>query len=179
MSGPIAPPWLVFPLAGIAMVITAGYLIALREAPSDMIAPRQARIRTATGWLTLITLPLTAYGFGVTTTADPKTFMLVWVTVTALLAFIFLLASIDLLSLAAERRRLVNEHRESLRQARVRSVRLASGAPVPVSDVSYSTHGPRMGTGEGSVDEASAVTPMEHDTTTDPKSDPTEPPRDG
>lgn len=141
MSDPIAPPWLVFPLAGIAMIITAGYLIALREAPPAAIAPRQARLRTATGWLTLITLPLTAYGFGVTTSDDPKTFMLVWVTITALLAFIFLLASIDLLTLAAHRRRLLSAHREALREARQRTVRLASGAAVPTSDVSYSTHG--------------------------------------
>ena len=141
MSDPIAPPWLVFPLAGIAMIITAGYLIALREAPPAAIAPRQARLRTATGWLTLITLPLTAYGFGVTTTDDPKTFMLVWVTVTALLAFIFLLASIDLLTLAAQRRKLLTAHREALRAARLRTIRLASGATVPTSEVSYSTHG--------------------------------------
>ncbi|MFT5423535.1 MAG: hypothetical protein ACI89L_001315 [Phycisphaerales bacterium] len=148
MSGSIAPPWLVFPLAGIAMIITAGYLIALREAPPAAIDPRQARLRTATGWLTLVTLPLTAYGFGVTTTADPKVFMLVWVTITALLAFIFLLASIDLLRLAAQRRRLINDHRTAIRQARLHSIQLASGVAVPVSDVSYSVHGPWAGGSE-------------------------------
>jgi len=148
MSDPIAPPWLVFPLAGIAMIITAGYLIALREAPPAAINPRRARLRTATGWLTLITLPLTAYGFGVTTTADPKTFMLVWVTVTSLLAFIFLLAAIDLLTLAAERRRVLDAHREALRQARLRTVQLASGVAVPTSDSPYSTHASRPEPGE-------------------------------
>ena len=139
MSGPIAPIWFVFPLAGVAMVITAAYLIALREAPASAMPDSRRRLRSAVTWLIMVTLPLTAYGFGVASTQDPKTFMLVWVTVTVLLAFILLFAAFDLMMISAQHRRLTRNHRKAVRATKQEIVRLASGLTVPETDQGSAT----------------------------------------
>ncbi|MFG0305121.1 MAG: hypothetical protein ACF8Q5_02765 [Phycisphaerales bacterium JB040] len=126
MGEPIAPLWLVVPLAGIAMVTIAGYIIALREAPDDRMPPLRRRIRTATAWLSLTVVPLTAHGFAIATTNELRVFLLVWLLATFLLALILILALIDLWILAVERRRLLKAQRDEVRRVRRELARLAS-----------------------------------------------------
>ena len=94
-GGPIAPLWLVLPLAGIALIIQAGYLIALGELPKGKIPPSRKRIRTASSWLSMFAIPLSAYGFGFAASQDPRLFAIVWMVVIALIAGILMLAGLD------------------------------------------------------------------------------------
>lgn len=94
-SGPLVPAWIALPLAGLVVLVLAAHMQAMARA--EMPASRR-RIRTATGWLMLVTTPLTGYAFGVASTADPRGFVLVWLTVAGLLAIIILLACLDILN---------------------------------------------------------------------------------
>lgn len=119
VQGPIAPTWIVLPLAMIALILQAGYLLALRELPPGQIPASRKRIRTATGWLSMIAIPLTAYGFGIATPADPTTFAIVWMVVIGLIAAILMLALLDALNTMRLHRkakhRLHSEYRAALR----------------------------------------------------------------
>lgn len=116
---PIAPAWLVLPIALIALVIQAGYLIALKELPKGVIPPSRKRIRTASGWMSMFAIPLAAYGFGIATTADPKLYAIVWLVVIALLGGVLMLAGLDAMNTMRLHRkaavRLSSEFREALK----------------------------------------------------------------
>ena len=92
---PLAPAWLVLPLAVLAMVATAAHVIALREAPAKSIPESRRRIRTAGGWVILLTIPLSAYAFGIAVPAKTGTYMIVWTAVVALIGAILILAMLD------------------------------------------------------------------------------------
>ncbi len=119
-QGPIAPTWIVLPLAMIALILQAGYLLALRELPPGRIPPSRKRIRTATGWLSMFAIPLTAYGFGIATPADPTTFAIVWMVVIGLVAAILMLAVLDAVNTMRlhrkAKRRLRGEYLAALRR---------------------------------------------------------------
>jgi peptidoglycan/LPS O-acetylase OafA/YrhL len=116
---PIAPTWLVLPLALIAIVIQAGYLIALKEVSKDRMPPSRKRIRTASGWMSIIAIPLTAYGFGIATPNEPGIFALVWLVVISLIGAILMLAGLDAINTMRLHRhtnaRLSSEFHEALR----------------------------------------------------------------
>lgn len=124
---PIAPTWVVLPLAMLALIVCAGHLIALREAPPGAIPANRRRIRTITGWVIMFTVPLTAYAFGIVTPADPGMFLLSWMAVTGLLLIIIVLAGIDLLEThrlhRADRRKIRRELAEARQRALIRSAR--------------------------------------------------------
>ena len=117
-SSPIAPIWLVLPLALLALIVQAGYLIALRELPKGKIPPSRRRIRTATGWMSMFAIPLTAYGFGIATMEDPSTFAIVWMVVIGLIAAILMLSGLDAINTMRLRRvaqqQLEKEYRTAL-----------------------------------------------------------------
>ena len=92
---PIAPAWLVLPIAGVALILQAGYLMALREASPQQMPASRKRIRTATGWLSMFAIPLAAYGFGLARPSDAGTFTIVWMLVIGLIAAIVMLAVLD------------------------------------------------------------------------------------
>lgn len=94
-TGPIAPTWFVLPLALVALVLQAGYLMAIREAKPEQMPPSRKRIRVATGWLSMFAIPLAAYGFGIASPSDPGTFTIVWMLVIGLIAAIVMLAVLD------------------------------------------------------------------------------------
>lgn len=123
---PIAPPWLVLPLGAITLIVIAGYLTALRAAPeSDALPASRRRIRLLSGWISMITVALLAYGFGVATPAQTRTFMLTWVAATAMVGLVLVLAMIDLgdtyrirrAEQRARMRELADARREALRGA--------------------------------------------------------------
>lgn len=94
-TGPIAPTWFVLPLALIALVLQAGYLIAIRELGPDRMPPSRRRIRVATGWLSMFAIPLSAYGFGIARPSEAGTFTVVWMLVIGLISAIVMLAVLD------------------------------------------------------------------------------------
>ncbi len=94
-SGPLAPWWLVVPLAAIALLATASHIIVLREAPVGALPESRRRIRISTGWVVMVAIPLTAYAFGIATPSKPGVFSVVWLSVVGLLGAIVLLAMLD------------------------------------------------------------------------------------
>lgn len=94
-SGPIAPWWIVVPLAGVALLATAAHIIAIREATKGAMPESRRRIRLATGWVIMVAVPLTAYAFGIASPAQPGVFALVWMSVVALLFAIVGLGLLD------------------------------------------------------------------------------------
>lgn len=112
-QGPLVPAWLSLPLAGLVVLIIATHMHALAR---SSIAPSRKRIRTATGWLMLVTAPLTGYAFGVASPADPRGFVLVWLTVAGLLGIIILLACIDILNSGRLRRARMQEMTRQMRE---------------------------------------------------------------
>lgn len=119
-TGPIAPTWFVLPLALVALVLQAGYLMAIREAKPEQMPPSRKRIRVATGWLSMFAIPLAAYGFGIASPSDPGTFTIVWMLVIGLIAAIVMLAVLDSVNTVRLSRkdgdRLRRELRERLKQ---------------------------------------------------------------
>lgn len=97
---PIASPWIVFPIAMILLIAVAGHMIALRELPHGKMPESRRRIRIATGWVVMLTIPLSAYGFGIASTANPQVFVLVWTTVVLLIGGVLVLAVLDMLNSA-------------------------------------------------------------------------------
>lgn len=97
-AGPLAPAWVVLPLAAVALLATAAHIIALREAPRGALPESRRRIRIATGWVIIIAIPLTAYAFGIATPARAGNYLLVWMAVVALLGAIVMLAVLDALN---------------------------------------------------------------------------------
>jgi len=97
---PIASPWIVFPIAMILLIAVAGHMIALRELPEGKMPESRRRIRIATGWVVMFTIPLSAYGFGIASTANPQVFVLVWTTVVLLIGGVLVLAVLDMLNSA-------------------------------------------------------------------------------
>ncbi|MEQ9096674.1 MAG: hypothetical protein RIE32_10465 [Phycisphaerales bacterium] len=113
----LAPIWISGPLAMVTLVIVAAHLLAMRGA--DMPESRR-RIRTANGWLILITAPVLAIAFSVVSPANPRRFALVWAVAILLLGLVILMAFVDMannLRLARhQRRQLGRSMGHSLRQ---------------------------------------------------------------
>lgn len=115
MAGPLAPAWLVLPLAAVALLATAAHIIALREAPKGALPESRRRIRIATGWVIIITIPLTAYAFGIATPARAGNYLLIWMMVTALIGAILMLAMLDALNTARLHRLAMRRLRQDFR----------------------------------------------------------------
>jgi hypothetical protein len=116
-QGPLVPPWIALPVAGLVVLIIAVHMHAM--ARSDMPASRR-RIRTATGWIMLLTAPLTGYAFGVAAPSDPRAFVLVWLSVAGLLGIIIILACIDILNSGRLRRARLEEISRQMQQLQAR-----------------------------------------------------------
>jgi len=118
-TDPIAPIWLVLPLALIALIVQAGYLIALKELPKGFMPPSRKRIRTASSWMSMFAIPLSAYGFGFATMDDPGMFAIIWIVVIGLISAILMLAGLDAVNTMRLHRKakqgLHTEFRQSLR----------------------------------------------------------------
>ncbi len=134
-ASPIAPTWIVLPMAAMTLVVIAGHLMAMQEATrrGDVPASRW-RIRACNGVIMLFTVPLIAYAFGIATPDRPGAFMLAWTSVTGLLTIILLLAAIDMLNtwrlLNAQRKRRRTELRDARRELIEHAMAVArSGRP--------------------------------------------------
>ncbi len=93
--GPIAPSWIVLPLAMLALLVVAAHLIVLREHAIGKMPESRRQIRMVTGWVVMFTIPLVAYGFGIVSPRNEQDFLLAWTCIVGLLAGIVLMACID------------------------------------------------------------------------------------
>jgi len=116
-TDPIAPAWIVLPLALIALIVQAGYLIALKELPKKMMPPSRRRIRTASGWLSMFAIPLIAYGFGIATMDDPRMFTVIWMVVIGLISGILMLAGLDAINSIRLHRKVKSQLTQDFRDA--------------------------------------------------------------
>ncbi|UYV12017.1 MAG: hypothetical protein NCW75_12010 [Phycisphaera sp.] len=116
MNG-LVPIWVSAPLAMITLVTVAAHLLAMRGA--DMPESRR-RIRTANGWLILITAPVLVVAFSVVSPQNTRQFALIWAVAMVLVGFVILMAFIDIannLRIARlQRRRLSRSMGTRLRQ---------------------------------------------------------------
>ena len=94
MNG-IVPIWVSAPLAMITLVTVAAHLLAMRGA--NMPESRR-RIRTANGWLILVTVPVLVIAFSVVSRSQPRQFVLTWVVAMALVCFTILMAVVDMVN---------------------------------------------------------------------------------
>lgn len=129
---PILPAWLVLPIAAITLLILGGHLLAL-GADADM-DPQRRRIRMTNAILMMITVPLVAYGFGIATPNNARSFIYVWVLAASLLFFIIMVAGIDMLHSWRLHRAQLRALRRQLADARgmdARAILLGVSTPRP------------------------------------------------
>jgi uncharacterized membrane protein len=115
LAQPVAPGWLVFPVATVAMLAVAGHWLAL--ARSSMPESRK-RIRSACGVVMLLAIPILAYAFGVADAADHRRFVLAWMLACGLLLIVVLLAIADVVNNVRIARRERAMLRDEMRAAR-------------------------------------------------------------
>lgn len=103
---PILNPWLVAPLAAVAMLAVAAHLVVTERRPGP---ESRRRIRMANAWVWLIAIPLIAAGASlIAPRAQPRLFTLAWMAVVGLVFVSVCLAFADIantLRLAARARR--------------------------------------------------------------------------
>jgi hypothetical protein len=114
----MAPIWLVLPLAGVLLLLLAGYIVSLQ---SGDVPPKRRRLRTANTLLMMLATPLIAYGVGIVAPANARVFLLTCLAITGLMAMMILLAGLDALYS-------VRLHREQRRAVR-RMLRTPVGTP--------------------------------------------------
>jgi len=128
--GSLVPAWLAMPVGAVVIVLLAAHMRAL--AVAEMPESRR-RIRTANGWIMLLATPVTAYAFGAATPADPRAFLLTWLSVAGLLAIVLFLAGLDIMNTG----RMSMEARHGLRRELHdlhRDLGQSSSAPDPPGD---------------------------------------------
>lgn len=89
---PIAPRWLVFPLAGFTLIVVLAHLAAVLRAP---MPSSRRRIRLANSMVMLTLVPLMTCAFGIATPSGTRTFLMAWLGVVGLLGIMVLLAILD------------------------------------------------------------------------------------
>lgn len=107
---PLLPAWIVLPVALILLLAVATHLLMLLR--SNMPA-RRRRLRTLSGWIMLLVVPIGAAAFGVVTPSEPRAFVFIWSLVAILMLLLIVVSLLDLAHAhrehQAERRRLREE----------------------------------------------------------------------
>lgn len=106
MNG-LVPIWISAPLAMLTLVTVAAHLLAMRGAT---MPESRRRIRTANGWLILITAPMLVVAFSLVPPSNARQFALVWAVSIALIGMVILMAFVDM----ANNLRIARIHRKKL-----------------------------------------------------------------
>ncbi len=130
-SGPVAPAWLIVPLAILAMLVIAAHVLML---PKVEMPDSRRRIRTANGMLMLFTTPIFAYALSIADPSqDQRAFVLSWMMVAGLLVIILLVAMFDIANTYRLHRVQLRALRDELRREREERGRsqggLGAGSP--------------------------------------------------
>ncbi len=122
---PIAPVWLTAPLGAFGLLVIGSHLIGLQHAAME---PRRRRLRTATTILLMLATPLLVYAASIARPSDPRTFVLSWVLVAAIMVMVLLLAIVDIAHTTTMHRAELRELRQRLAESRAKELAaLASG----------------------------------------------------
>jgi hypothetical protein len=122
-AAPVASAWIMIPVACVAMLVVAAHVIALGKA--EMPASRR-RIRSASGALMLLTIPVLAYASSIVTPAQTRLFVLSWTLGVGLLTLVVALALLDMLNTLRLHRAEKAALRQSLRETLTRPADPAS-----------------------------------------------------
>lgn len=133
-AGPLAPPWAVFPMAVMTMIVISAHLNSLSR--TDMPVSRR-RIRRANDWLMMFLTIALACAFGLR--SSPRLFVMLWLTVAGLTSLVLILAWLDAvnsLRLHRRDRALLQRHARELVAARIRRANspVTSEAPRTTND---------------------------------------------
>lgn len=109
---PLAPGWVVLPLALVALLVVGTHWILLGRAAG--VPPIRRSLRSANGLVMMLAIPVLAYGFGIVSPSNGRAFALTWILATGLLAMVLILAVADLLYTAHLARKEYAELRKSL-----------------------------------------------------------------
>ncbi|MFN0130949.1 MAG: hypothetical protein ACKVW3_00200 [Phycisphaerales bacterium] len=107
-SEPLVPAWVACSVGGLFLLVLAVHLISLQ---SSSLEPRRKRLRTATTVIMMLVTPVATYAFGIAEPARARTYVLVWLVVTAAMGLVLVLALIDM-------SQSVGHHRRHLRRLR-------------------------------------------------------------
>lgn len=90
---PMAPLWVVGPIAVLTMLILAGHV----HLTARICEPEsRRRIRLATGMLGLTIVPIATFALSVITPANQRLFALAWMLIAGLIVIVLLLAFLDM-----------------------------------------------------------------------------------
>lgn len=118
---PLAPFWLVVPIAAVAMLVVGGHVVLIDR--SDQPATRK-RIRTVNGLLMMFTIPLIAAAFAFIPPTNTRLFLMTWILVVGLIVLVLGLALLDIGASMLMHRRERAELRRQIAEARA----VAAGA---------------------------------------------------
>lgn len=116
-GSPLAPAWLVLPVAALALLVVAGHVLVIDRAE---MPPTRKRIRTVNGVLMMFTIPLAAAAFSIIPPTQPHTrlFLMAWVLVVGLILLVLSLAMLDIANTFLMHRRERVELRRQIAEAR-------------------------------------------------------------
>lgn len=122
LASTLLPGWVVIPIAGVVLVVTARHV--LRVETSDLDSLRK-RLRIANGLLMMLVATLMAYALGLapvvedakTHPGEAKAFVAVWMGILGLLAIVVVLAVADAIGTARAGVRMRRELRAEMRGA--------------------------------------------------------------
>ncbi len=141
-TSPLAPAWLILPMAVVTLLVLAGHMHAMHTATG--LPTSRRRIRSINAGLMLVTIPVLAYAFGIATPARTHAFALAWSASALLLGLIVMVALADVVNTwrlhAGERERLKLQMR-ALRAAAGRRLE-ARGTPENAGTVDGHAGGP-------------------------------------
>lgn len=134
-TSPLAPAWLVLPMAVITLLVLAAHMHAM-HAPTTPVPRARRTIRSINAGLMLVTVPVLAYAFGIATPAKAHAFALAWTGAIVMLCLVILVALADVFNTwrmhASERAQLRDQIR-GLRSALHRELERRKSAPESTS----------------------------------------------
>lgn len=118
-GAPLVTPWVVLPLAILAMLLIAGHIMNLRSAAAAEMPDSRRRIRTANAWLMMFLAPIAAMAFSIVTPGQAREFVLLMSIVVGMLGFIVILACADAVNNLRIHREAVRKLQEEIAQLRL------------------------------------------------------------
>jgi uncharacterized membrane protein len=127
-GGPTVSPWLALPLATLAMIALAGYVLSLK---SPGVPTLRRRLRTASGVLMMILMGLLAFASAIVPTHDRRLMVLSWMLVVVVLGVVVLLACVDVLTTITDALRERQDQRRAAAKQIKADIRRARDAAPP------------------------------------------------
>lgn len=128
IQGAPIPAWIAVPIAVIMMIVVAAHAQALAKA--EGVPESRRRIRLANAGLMLVTIPLLTIGFSlISSAAQPRLWVMVWLGAMLLVVMILALAVMDTLNTVRLSRRRREQLRGTLSEYRVHLIDMSKRRP--------------------------------------------------